>query len=171
MREFIKNNITNPEIKEKAAMMEARKKIEDNMENFKLWEKEAKTKAFSKEGLAAAKIDKKTEEKLRLKTWLNLCLQRTSELKDLCENEIEQIQNAKYKSSKKHQDEVAKVPSLQAKVEEYEIQNLRFEALLRNLENETITTDAVEELKDGVDGYLADTNDKFWKEKWDKVIH
>ena len=49
--------IASAEIKDKSDLMEARKEIERRMERFKVCEKEAKTKAFSKEGLGlAAKV-------------------------------------------------------------------------------------------------------------------
>lgn len=50
-RDQIKTWIQSSEIKDKKALIDARKLIEREMERFKVCEKETKTKAFSKEGL------------------------------------------------------------------------------------------------------------------------
>jgi CCR4-NOT transcription complex subunit 3 len=50
-RDQIKTWIQLSEIKDKQALLDARKLIEREMERFKVCEKETKTKAFSKEGL------------------------------------------------------------------------------------------------------------------------
>ena len=45
-------------MKDKSDLIRARKRIEEKMEKFKICERETKTKAYSKEGLAlAAKMD------------------------------------------------------------------------------------------------------------------
>lgn len=51
------------DIKDKGPLLEARKTIEREMERFKICEKETKTKAFSKEGLMAARDRKDPKEK------------------------------------------------------------------------------------------------------------
>jgi CCR4-NOT transcription complex subunit 3 len=57
LREKIRTSMGNAEVKERQRSLEAaRRRIEENMEIYKSWEKETKTKAFSKEGLATAKV-------------------------------------------------------------------------------------------------------------------
>jgi CCR4-NOT transcription complex subunit 3 len=53
LREQIKAWASSSEIKNKQPLIDARKAIEKDMERFKVFEKEAKTKTYSKEGLAA----------------------------------------------------------------------------------------------------------------------
>ena len=48
MREQIKSWITGDQVKDKQPLTDARKKIEADMERFKVYEKETKTKAYSK---------------------------------------------------------------------------------------------------------------------------
>lgn len=48
MREQIKSWITGDQVKDKQPLTDARKKIEADMERFKVCEKETKTKAYSK---------------------------------------------------------------------------------------------------------------------------
>jgi CCR4-NOT transcription complex subunit 3 len=50
------------------------------MERFKIIERETKTKAFSKEGLAqAAKIDPATRERNAVREWLNECISKLNQ--------------------------------------------------------------------------------------------
>jgi hypothetical protein len=58
------------EIKDKTDITNARKEIERRMERFKLVEKEAKTKTFSKEGLTRALADPKERARAEMRDWL-----------------------------------------------------------------------------------------------------
>ena len=70
-RDQVKTWASNTEIKNKEPLLEFRRKIEEQMERFKLCEKEAKTKAYSKEGLAAAaKKGKNDEAKNEIYEWI-----------------------------------------------------------------------------------------------------
>ncbi len=52
--------------------MEARKRVERQMERFKVCEKETKTKAFSKEGLGqATKVDPREKARNEAREWIN----------------------------------------------------------------------------------------------------
>lgn len=67
-----RHRISGGEIKDKSDLLEARKDIERRMERFKICEKEAKTKAFSKEGLgAASRLDPKERQKQEMRDWLS----------------------------------------------------------------------------------------------------
>ena len=60
------------DIKDKTALMKARKDVESRMERFKVCERETKTKAFSKEGLAAAeKSDPEEIKRQEARDWIN----------------------------------------------------------------------------------------------------
>ena len=64
--------ISGSDIKDKTALVEARKAVERQMERFKVCEKETKTKMFSKEGLAQAqKQDPREKAKNEIKDWIN----------------------------------------------------------------------------------------------------
>lgn len=62
--------MTSSEIKDKTDITNARKEIERRMERFKLVEKEAKTKSFSKEGLNRAAADPKERARAEMRDWL-----------------------------------------------------------------------------------------------------
>ncbi|KAH9331670.1 hypothetical protein KI387_003778 [Taxus chinensis] len=71
-RDQIKTWIQSSEIKDKKALLDARKLIEREMERFKVCEKETKTKAFSKEGLGQQpKTDPREKAKGETRDWLN----------------------------------------------------------------------------------------------------
>lgn len=63
--------MTSSDIKDKTDITNARKEIERRMERFKLVEKEAKTKSFSKEGLNRAALDPKERARAEMRDWLS----------------------------------------------------------------------------------------------------
>ncbi|CAM9774241.1 unnamed protein product, partial [Discosporangium mesarthrocarpum] len=70
-RDSIKGWLQSNDIKDKSVLLEVRKRIESKMEQFKICEKETKTKRFSKEGLAReAEMDPEEKEKLEKRDWL-----------------------------------------------------------------------------------------------------
>lgn len=72
LRDSIKGWLTTNDIKDKAPLLEARKLIENEMERFKIMEKEMKTKAFSKEGLQQPnKLDAKEASYNKIRIWIN----------------------------------------------------------------------------------------------------
>ena len=141
--------------------MEARKRVERQMERFKVCEKETKTKAFSKEGLGqATKVDPREKARNEAREWINTtvdCLnvearacRRTAGLSAplalscpwladawLCvqieahDAEIERLQNGKKK---------AKPPPRLAHLEESALRHkahvARLEQIMRLLDNE-----------------------------------
>ena len=70
--------------------------IESKMEQFKICEKDTKTKAYSKEGLAReARTDPKEIEREEKRCWLNDCLERLGDLIDSIEGDVEKITSVK----------------------------------------------------------------------------
>jgi CCR4-NOT transcription complex subunit 3 len=67
--------MSSTEIKDKKQLQEARKNIEQQMERFKVVERETKTKAYSKEGLGAGqKLDPQEKEKEECTQWIRVDL-------------------------------------------------------------------------------------------------
>lgn len=74
------------------------------MEQFKVCEKDTKTKAYSKEGLAReAKLDPKEAEREEKRAWTNDCLDRLNDLIDSIEADIEKVSSGGKKSKVKDQ--------------------------------------------------------------------
>ena len=88
LRDQIKTWIGSNDIKDKNALVESRKLIESKMEQFKICEKDTKTKAYSKEGLARdSRMDPKEQEKEEKRDWINQCIESLTELIDNIEVE------------------------------------------------------------------------------------
>jgi CCR4-NOT transcription complex subunit 3 len=67
-------------VKDKTQLVEARKAIEREMERFKLCEKEAKMKAFSKAALGQAdKLDPREQAKMETREWINSAVDTLNE--------------------------------------------------------------------------------------------
>lgn len=66
------------------------------MEQFKICEKDTKTKAYSKEGLAReVRTDPKEIEREEKRCWLNDCLERLGDLIDSIEVDVEKFTSVK----------------------------------------------------------------------------
>lgn len=92
MRDQIKTWIGSNEIKDKNSLVEARKVIESKMEQFKICEKDTKTKAYSKEGLAReARLDPKEAAREEKRGWLNDCVEKLQDVINTVELEKEKL--------------------------------------------------------------------------------
>lgn len=95
-RDQIKTWAASSEIKDKKALLDARKVIEQKMERFKVCEKETKTKAFSKEGLGQQpKADPKERARAEARDWLNHVVDEITTQLDVFEAEIESLTSGK----------------------------------------------------------------------------
>lgn len=73
------------------------------MEQFKVCEKETKTKAYSKEGLARSDIlDPHEQEKQVKREWLQECIDKLNEFVDSTEADIERLSGSK---GRRHKEE------------------------------------------------------------------
>ncbi|EDO35487.1 predicted protein [Nematostella vectensis] len=92
LRDQIKTWVASNDIKDKRTLLDNRKLIEQQMERFKVVERETKTKAYSKEGLGlATKIDPATKEKEEARQWITDVLDRLKLEIDQFESEIELV--------------------------------------------------------------------------------
>ena len=72
--------VSNSDIKDTNDLVAARKKVERQMERFKVCERETKTKAFSKEGLGQAmKLDPKEKARNEIRGWINVTVEKLAE--------------------------------------------------------------------------------------------
>lgn len=148
-RDDIKTWITNSDIKDKRPLTDARKLIETEMERFKVCEKEFKTKAFSKEGLSQApKEDPKEKERNRVRKWIASALETITGQVDVYEAELEQINNAK----KKKKDSGAQ--KWEDLIERCRYHEERLELVLRLIDNESLSPEDVDNIKDQLDYLL-----------------
>lgn len=159
-RDAIKIWLSSAEVKQKQPLIEARSLIERRMETFKVVERETKTKAYSREGLARDST-LTAEEKRRLKTreWVQDMVQALSDDIDATEAELEAFEGGLAagaptggkagKAAKEAQ--VAKMNSL---ISNHRWHIDRLEALTRMLDNETVEPEDVDNIKEDLDYYM-----------------
>lgn len=159
LRDQIKTWLAGNEIKDKTALSDARRDIERRMEKFKVCEKEAKTKAFSKEGLqaAASRLDPREKAKQEMREWLNNTVDTLNTQVEEFEAEVEDLSGAAPKGKK------AKPPPRVAHLEESMARHrqhiTRLEQMLRLLDNDEITAEDVEGVKELVEDYQERNQD------------
>lgn len=153
-RDQIKGWISSEEIREKDALIQARRVIEVRMEQFKRAEKEAKTKAFSKEGLAQAdKLDPEEQARQECREWINEALEQIQEQKDAVTADLEALQSKKGKKNKEEVDEI------QERLRQHTLHIFNLEMILRGLDNGVLDADEVQALKDEVEYFVQNNSD------------
>jgi hypothetical protein len=153
-RDQIKAWLTQNEIKDKTALTDTRKLIEQKMEAFKMVERELKTKAYSREGLSAAtKMDPQEKEKADLGAWITESVDRLSAQVDKYEAEAEQLQASAKKSKKSDAGKLEKLTQLEKQVERHKGHMSNLEIILRMLENGNLS---VEEVGHSLEEFLRD---------------
>ncbi|OMO62301.1 hypothetical protein CCACVL1_22902 [Corchorus capsularis] len=145
-RDQIKTWIQSSEIKDKKvsasyeqALVDARKQIEREMERFKICEKETKTKAFSKEGLGQ---QPKTVSELESQI-------------DNFEAELEGL------SVKKGKTRPPRLTHLETSITRHKAHIMKLELILRLLDNDELSPEQVNDVKDFLDDYVERNQEDF----------
>ncbi|GAV72700.1 Not3 domain-containing protein/NOT2_3_5 domain-containing protein [Cephalotus follicularis] len=162
-RDQIKTWIQSSEIKDKKvsasyeqALMDARKLIEREMERFKICEKETKTKAFSKEGLGQQpKTDPKEKAKSETRDWLNNVVGELESQIDIFEAEIEGL------SVKKGKTRPPRLTHLETSITRHKAHIMKLELILRLLDNDELSPEQVNDVKDFLDDYVERNQEDF----------
>ncbi|KAL5699273.1 hypothetical protein ACHQM5_030201 [Ranunculus cassubicifolius] len=162
-RDQIKTWIQSSEIKDKKvsasyeqALMDARKLIEREMERFKVCEKEFKTKAFSKEGLGQQpKTDPREKAKSETRDWLNNVVSELESQVDYFEAEIEGL------SVKKGKQRPPRLTHLETSIARHKAHIMKLELILRLLDNDELSPEQVNDVKDFIDDYVERNQDDF----------
>lgn len=152
-REQIKGWLSNSDVKDTKVLEKTKRDIEIRMEGYKAHEKEAKTKAFSKEGLQAAamKVDPLEQAKQEERDWLNGTVETLSTQIEEMEAEMEELTGGK---SRKKSKPSPRFTTLEASVGRHKEHVLRLEKMLRLLDNEMISVEDVQDVRDFVDDYI-----------------
>jgi len=156
LRDQIKTWLASSEIKDKKLLTDDRKLIETQMERFKVLERETKTKAYSKEGLGgAAKLDPAQKEIQETNQWLSDSIARLNVQVDKFECEVEANTVAIKKGKKKDDKEkTEKIEELKQKLEKHRYHVYQLEALMRMLDNSTVTAEEVKSIKEDLEFYM-----------------
>uniref|UniRef100_A0A3Q3IPJ0 CCR4-NOT transcription complex subunit 3 n=1 Tax=Monopterus albus TaxID=43700 RepID=A0A3Q3IPJ0_MONAL len=158
LRDQIKTWVASNEIKDKRQLVENRKLIET------IWERETKTKAYSKEGLGLAqKVDPAQREKEEVGTWLTNTIDTLNMQVDQFESEVEMlsVQTRKKKGDKEKQD---RIEELKKFIEKHRYHIRMLETILRMLDNDSIQVEAIRKIKDDVEYYLDSSQDPDFEE-------
>ncbi|KAI7907978.1 Not1 N-terminal domain, CCR4-Not complex component-domain-containing protein [Cokeromyces recurvatus] len=157
LRDQIKTWLANNDIKDKRALLENRKLIESQMEQFKQIEREMKTKAYSKEGLLQKeRLDPKDKEKADVCEFITNAVDELSRQIETIEFEIEQLESSSSKRSNKKADHqrAERLSELEHHIERNKYHINRLELILRLLENDHLEPERINELKDTIQYYV-----------------
>jgi CCR4-NOT transcription complex subunit 3 len=164
LRDQIKTWVSSTEVKDKDALVEARKLIETKMEQFKICEKETKTKTYSKEGLAREdKMDPEEEAKLRTTSWLAEYVERFQQQVEEKDFDIEKLSAGKGKKQNKHQ-----IEALQLHIAHHKFHITKLEGIIRLINNDVLETDPVDSLQEDLDYYLDSYQEEDYIQVYDQ---
>ncbi|CAM9140655.1 unnamed protein product [Scytosiphon promiscuus] len=157
-RDSIKGWLQSNDIKDKTILLEVRRRIESKMEQFKVCEKETKTKKFSKEGLAReAEMDPEEKEKMEKRDWLAEKIQMLNTQLEGFEADVEKAMAALGKKKKAKDDERINALDNARKQHNYHIG--RLEQMLRLLDNNDLAPDQVDSIIEDLDWYISQAGD------------
>ncbi|KAI3779146.1 hypothetical protein L2E82_08691 [Cichorium intybus] len=159
-RDQIKTWIQSGDIKYKKsyeqALTDACKLIEREMDRFKIFEKETKTKPFSKEGLGQhPRQDLKEKAKSETRYWLNNVVSELESQIDSFEAEIEGL------SLKKGKARHPRLRHLGSSIARHKAHIMKLELILRLLDNDELSPQQVDDVKDFIDDYVERNQEDF----------
>ena len=164
LRDQIKTWIGSSDIKEKDSLLEARRLIETKMEQFKICEKETKTKTYSKEGLLRAeKLDPAEIAKQQTTEWIGEYIEKLNQLLQDREVEIERLSAGKGKKTNKHiLEEYLQFVTMH----KFHINKL--EGIMRLVNNDVLDVEDVDNIKDDLDYYIESYEDDDYLQAYDE---
>jgi CCR4-NOT transcription complex subunit 3 len=143
--------VSGGEVKNKQPLLDARASIERRMETFKVVERETKTKAYSKEGLARdATLTPEERRRLGTRQWVQEFVQALEDEVDATEAEVEALEAA---SGGKKKEREATLARLNGLITNHRWHIDRLEALTRMLDNAAVDPDAVDGIKEDLEYY------------------
>ena len=155
LRDQIKGWLSQSDIKDKSNLLDSRKLIETKMEQFKICERDTKTKAYSKEGLArAATLGPEDAAKEEKRSWLNDCIDKLSELVESLEADVEKLSTGRGRV--KNKDSIEKN---ERRIKKNQWHRTRMEQIIRLLDCDEIDPASLESIKEDVDYYVESAPD------------
>ncbi|KAK9472067.1 Not1 N-terminal domain, CCR4-Not complex component-domain-containing protein [Dipodascopsis tothii] len=159
LRDQIKTWMGSNDIKDKKALSDQRKVIEQEMERFKACEKEMKTKAYSKEGLTASlKLDPREKEKQEMCHFISNMLEDLDRQIETHEAQVEAL-HATMKRGKKDSSKLERIGEIEASIERHKWHQGKLEVILRLLENGNLETEQVAGIQEDIKYYVESNQD------------
>jgi CCR4-NOT transcription complex subunit 3 len=164
LRDQIKTWIGSSDVKDKDHLIEARKLIETKMEQFKVCEKETKTKTYSKEGLAReSRMDPEEQAKHEVNIWIGDLVERLQQLVEDRDVEIERLCTGKGRKTNKNI-----IEQFQGYVLNHKYHISKLEGIMRLVNNDRLDTDSVNALREDLDYYVDSYEDEEYQQQYDE---
>ena len=162
-RDQVKQWAASNDVKDKNPLLDARRRIEVEMERFKVIEKETKTKAFSKEGLAAARVAKDPKEKAKdeAREWIAAAIEEMNAQIETFEGEIDSLTSSSRKKSSKTSVGNSRLTHLEESMSRHHQHIARLELCSKLVEDDALEPADAEDLKDLVEDYLERNQEDF----------
>ncbi|KAL0225764.1 hypothetical protein P9112_013088 [Eukaryota sp. TZLM1-RC] len=160
-RDQIRSWIGSSEIKDKRNLEESRKRIEALMERFKVIERQSKTKAYSREGLAQSSLEDEETQKVNTTVeWLQKQIADLEQQIDHQEAQIEVISSRRSKRSKKlKQEDLDEMENSRFKIDRHRFHIQQLELVMRLIINNEMDVEMVEVIKESVEYYVEHNDD------------
>jgi len=153
IREWIGQGV---QIHLKDKLEDARKKIENDMQRFKEFERELKTKAFSTCALARQdELELGEAEKIKYQDWLSATIQTLNDQKDQFDADIEILDKKKHPSA----DDKTRQAQMKEVLERHRWHIKKLEQVLRGVDNDMLDLTELAVVRETVDIYLETHND------------
>lgn len=155
IREWIAQSFVHQSFKDK--LEQSRKLIEIDMQRFKDFERDLKTKAFSTNGLSRGDdLEMEAAEKLKYQDWLAQMIQSLNDQLDCFEADLELLSNKKALDG----EEKARLPVLKALQERHRWHIRKLELLLRAVDNDAANLGDVAVIRDSIEFYVENHEDE-----------
>lgn len=156
-RDQIKSWASSSEIKNKRPLLEARKNVEKEMERFKILEKESKTKAYSKEGLAQrGKKKSKADPRDKVYEWIE---EKQSELKEQLEEFEEQFEEISESAGKRKKGNNEQLENLNHWISRHNWHVSQLSTVKDRLEKKEISIKQAQRIEDDLEYYISDNQE------------
>lgn len=174
LRDQLKTWIGDSSIKlDKSALRDNRTKIEHAMDQFKDLEKSSKIKQFSNEGLElqsqSSKYNRFTDpenaKKYEAVTYISGIIDRLNQQNEALELDLHQLTVLLKKSKSGNSFSIqASIDNCKHNLERNAHHLTKLELILRNLENENLDPDRIDEIKDDLEYYVENNQDEDYVE-------
>ena len=164
LRDQIKTWIGSSDVKDKDTLIQTRKLIETKMEQFKICEKETKTKTYSKEGLARAeKLSPEEQAKHDTCEWVGQIVKQLGEFVDEKDLEIERLSSGKGKKTNRHIiDEYNEI------INSHKLHINKLEGIMRLVMNDRLDQELVDEMKEEIEYYVESHEEEDYMQSYDE---
>ncbi len=164
LRDQIKTWIGSSDVKDKDTLIDTRKLIETKMEQFKVCEKETKTKTYSKEGLARAeKLSPEEQAKHDTCEWVGEFVKKLGECVDEKDLEIERLSSGKGKKTNKHI-----IEEYNEIINSHKFHINKLEGIMRLVMNDRLGHDLVDDMKEEIEYYVESHEEEEYMQSYDE---